>query len=353
MATEPKNPFDSVVVVGSESNTKKNAELNAAKNALSSNASSSSTSSSTGAKNATTVGKPSTQNAFTWTSKLTPSVKTDGTATTGDYYDAVSSTASEPSYGGDDGDYYTTYSMGSATSEDELTDKEKQAAENQKSLSAFDRASLLNQFNSNMANYDFMDERNRQLTDAKNQQAGRKADLERFNQHRIMMNAFNATRNASDGALRGSGASALARQTYDFNDYLNTQARDSLQSNLDANENEYLQARNSNDYARNELAINTEKQLADIESNLAAYLNNINPKLYAEPTRPADETVDENTPLDQPLSSRGFADGYLIDAALKSGYVTPQQLGLSYDDIRNNRQATNRSDYFGQLVGKR
>lgn len=264
---------------------------------------------------------------------------------------ATDAPASSYNTDGGGGNYYATYSSGSSGTEP--TDKEKRAAATQKELTAFDRQSALNQFNQNLANLDFMDQRNRQLTNTRNQSARQQADIDRFNQQRMMMNAFNAARNAAGNALYGSGSELLANQAFDLNDYMNSSHMKTLQGNIDNNEIELQGKQDQNDYERNQLAINAEKVLADLNSSLAANLNNIHEDLYEAPTRPADETVDDSTPLDQPLSSRGFADGYLIKAAVDSGYVTPQQAGLSYDDIRNNRKATTRNDYFGRLVGKR
>lgn len=221
----------------------------------------------------------------------------------------------------------------------EITERERQAANNQIGISAFDASALRNQLARQNATYDMADAQNRALRDTQLKQVGRKAETDRFEAARNLQNSALGLFGAlGPTAFNSSSLDNAAYMLRNRNDADNNVYWQQLMDNRNAITNAYEEALNQNQVARSEAAANTEKGIRDIESYLAANLNNINPNLSAEPG-----TGDANLGAEDVYNQYNPTPNY---AAL-SGYVMPENAEQTVRPLRNR---INRNDYFAQRM---
>lgn len=216
----------------------------------------------------------------------------------------------------------------------EVTDRERLTAKHQRQLAAANVDSTRRQLAQQLENYDFANRQNRSLADVQLQQNSRKTSADRFEAQRDLQNATLGLLGSMGNAMNGSSTGNLMRMLENRNDKENNTYWAQHQVNQDQVENSYNDSLNQNNVAKNEAAANAQKALADIQNDLAANLNNINPSLYIEPgtdgTQYAAGTYDDNKVAE--------------NNARISGYLMP--------DNRNGaiRNRANNNDYFSRLL---
>lgn len=216
----------------------------------------------------------------------------------------------------------------------EVTDRERLTAKHQRQLAAANVDSTRRQLAQQLENYDFANRQNRALADVQLQQNSRKTSADRFEAQRDLQNATLGLLGSMGNAMNGSSTGNLMRMLENRNDKENNTYWAQHQVNQDQVENSYNDSLNQNNVAKNEAAANAQKALADIQNDLAANLNNINPSLYIEPgtdgTQYAAGTYDDNKVAE--------------NNARISGYLMP--------DNRNGaiRNRANNNDYFSRLL---
>ena len=221
----------------------------------------------------------------------------------------------------------------------EVTERERQAANNQINISAFDAAALRNQLARQNATYDLADAQNRALRDTQLKQVGRKSETDRFEAARNLQNSAIGLFGAlGPTAFNSSSLDNAAYMLRGRNDSDNNIYWQQLMDNRNAITNAYEEAYNQNQVARAEAAANAEKGIRDIESYLAANLNNINPNLATNPGE-GDANLNATDLYNQYAPAANYA-------AL-SGYVMPEN---AEQNIRPMRNRINRNDYFAQRM---
>lgn len=165
----------------------------------------------------------------------------------------------------------------------EVTQRERLAAQNQIALSKYNADTVRNQLAQQMANYDMSDKQNRRLADVQLTQNSRKTEADRFDAMRDLQNSalglFGSMNQAMNGSTTGNTMYMLGNRADKDNMNYWTQH----QVNQNAVENAYDESVNQNNLARNEAASTAEATIRNMEADLAANLNNINPNLYQAP----------------------------------------------------------------------
>ena len=226
--------------------------------------------------------------------------------------------------------------------EGEITPREQLAADRQKEIAARNADSVKNQLNRQLANYDMANQQNAKLRDVQLQQASRKSEADRFEAQRNL-------RNATLGLLGSMGNQALNSSTLgntmsmlrDRNDADNSIYWQQLMDNQNAVLNAYDESYNQNQVAKNDAIANAEKAIRDIEDDLAANLNNINPNLYEAPA-----SNPSNTFWATELYNDNKVNPHL---AQLSGYIMPQNAEQA---VKPQRNQIRRNDYFGNMLNR-
>lgn len=239
-----------------------------------------------------------------------------------------------------DGD--SSSSSTSGYDEGEVTERERLAAEKQKEIAAYDANAVRTQLAQQLANYDFANRQNRRLADVQLKQNSRKTSSDRFEAQRDLQNAALGLMGSMNQAMNGSTLGNLMRMLEDRNDKENNTYWAQHQVNQDQVENSYDDSVNQNNVAKRDAAANSEKALADIESNLAANLNNINPNLYEAPGTGS-----------AALGASGTAAANQVaeNNAKLSGYVMPDNSAQAARDVAP-RNRVGGTDYFARLVNR-
>lgn len=224
----------------------------------------------------------------------------------------------------------------------EVTERERKAAQNQTSLAKKGAEATKNQLQQQLGNYDFANAQNRQLANIERQQNSRKTEADRFEAMRDLQNSALGLYGSLNQAMNGSTLlnlqSMLANRSDKDNDTYWTQH----QVNQDAVENAYNESANQNQVAKNDAIINAEKALRDMENDLSANLNNINPSLYTEPG-----TGDAN------LGGSGYYNANKVGQhnSELSGYIMPDNSVQAARDIAQRNQIQ-RNDYFSRMLNR-
>lgn len=228
--------------------------------------------------------------------------------------------------------------MASGYDSGEITDRERQAATNQKDLAGWNADTVKRQHAQQMGIYDMADQQNRRLADVQLIQNSRKTEADRFEAQRDLQNAalglFGSMGNAMNGSTLGNTMYMLG----DRNDKENQTYWNQLQQNQNAVENAYDESVNQNNVARNQASSNAEASLRGLEGDLAANLNNINPNLYESPSG---------------TYSDGFYDANKVEAnmAKLAGYLIPEG-SIRSDTVYNSRNKVGGNSYFARLMNK-
>lgn len=224
----------------------------------------------------------------------------------------------------------------------EVTDEQRKGANNQKQLANYNAESTKNQLSQQLENYNLSDQQNLRQSKVQKAQNSRQAESDRFDANRDLQNSVLGIMGSMGNAMNGSSTGNLMRMIENRNDRDNNTYWTQLQNNQDAVQNAYDEALNQNQIARNDAIINTEKALRDMQGDLAANLNNINPDLFEIPG--TNETD---------LGATNYYNNHKFDAnnAVLSGYLTPENSVQAARQIAaRNRLAAN--DYFSQLINR-
>lgn len=220
-----------------------------------------------------------------------------------------------------------------------ITDRERKAAENQIDLAKKNADDVRNQVSKQLETYDYANRQNRSLADVQLKQNSRKNSADRFEAQRDLQNATLGLLGSMGNAMNGSSTGNLMRMLENRNDKDNNTYWAQHQVNQDTIENSYQDSYNQNQVAKRDAVTSAEKAIRDIESDLSANLNNINPNLYTKPgTGDAD--------LNSGSVWNDNANGLQQANARISGYVMP--------DNRNGAQRNQlrQGDYFSRLVNR-
>lgn len=220
----------------------------------------------------------------------------------------------------------------------EITDRERTAASNQLEIGKQNADDIRNQLNKQLETYDFANRQNRALADTELKQNSRKSSADRFEAQRDLQNATTGLLGSMNQAMNGSSVGNLMQMLDSRNDKDNNTYWAQLQTNNDAVENSYNESFNQNQVAKRDAITSAEKSIRDIEGDLAANLNNINPNLY---TKPGTGDVD----LDSG-SVWNNAGNIAENNAQISGYVMPDnRKGAEANTLKTN-------DYYSKLVNR-
>ena len=228
----------------------------------------------------------------------------------------------------------------------DVTDRERLAAERQKEIAEFNRNSISDptygQLANQLATYDQANRQNARLRDVQLKQMSRKNEADRFEAQRSLRNAaLGLLGSMGNQALNGSATGNAMKMLADRNDADNSTYWQQLMDNQNSVLNAYDESANQNQVAKNDTINNAAKAIRDLEGDLAANLSNINPNLYVSPgTGEGVLYAWEGGPMDQRVADHN---------ARLSGYVMPEN---AEQNIRNQRNALRRNDYFGQLVNR-
>lgn len=165
----------------------------------------------------------------------------------------------------------------------EITERERLAAQRQGDIARWNANTIKNDLAWKMDNYNRADKQNRALADVQLKQNSRKTEADRFDAMRDLQNASLGLFGSMNQAMNGSSVGNLMRMLENRNDKDNNTYWTQHQTNQDQVNNAYTEAYNQNMIAKNDAAMAAEKALRDLEGDLAANLNNINPNLYQAP----------------------------------------------------------------------
>lgn len=221
----------------------------------------------------------------------------------------------------------------------ELTDREKLAGKNQVEIAKQNADDVRNQLSKQLETYDFANRQNRALADVQLKQNSRKNSADRFEAQRDLQNAaIGLLGSMGPGAMNSSSMGNFMSMMGNRNDKENNTHWAQLQSNQDQVENSYADSFNQNQVAKRDAVTSAEKAIRDIESDLSANLNNINPNLYEEPGS-------GETNLDSGSVWNG-AGNIQQNNAQVSGYIMPD----NRQGAARNRVGGN--DYFSKLINR-
>lgn len=219
----------------------------------------------------------------------------------------------------------------------EITDRERSAADNQKEIAQQNAADVTNQLAKQLETYDFANRQNRSLADVQLQQNSRKTSADRFEAQRDLQNATLGLLGSMGNAMNGSSTGNLMQMLSNRNDKENNTYWDQLQTNNNSVENSYQDSYNQNQVAKRDAITSAEKSIRDIEADLSANLNNINPNLYTAPGT-GDANLDSGSVWDNnPVAENN---------AKISGYQMPDnRQGATRNTLQGN-------DYFSKLMNR-
>lgn len=191
--------------------------------------------------------------------------------------------------------------------------------------------------------YDASDKQNKALLNTEKTQNRQKTEADRFQAQRSLQNAARGLMNTVGQGLNSSATGNIANMIRDQQDSDNVDYWTTLKQNQNTVKNAYQEALNQNYLSRREAGIKAQIAKRDIESNLAASLQNIHPKLYKKPTSSGKygslSTQKDNT--SDAKSKKSEADRRVRS----SGYVSN-----AYDQPTTNTNGTALNDYFSRLL---
>lgn len=223
----------------------------------------------------------------------------------------------------------------------EITDRERLAADRQKVISRYNALAVKNQLASQMENYDKADQQNAGLRDVQLKQLARKNETDRFEAQRQLQNAtIGLLGSMGNQAMNSSTVGNTMSMLRNRNDSDNNTYWQQLMDNQNQVYNAYNESLNQNNNARRDALANATKAIQDIENDLSANLNNINPNLYISPG--SGEGMFDST---------GVWDQYPVNTNLPqlSGYIMPANAEQA---IRSQRNRVQRNDYFGNMLNR-
>lgn len=220
---------------------------------------------------------------------------------------------------------------------------EKNAASRAKNIAKWNRRSV--DLNLGWMNdlYDASDKQNKELLNDEKVQNRQKTEADRFQAQRSLQNAARGLVNTVGQGLNSSATGNIANMVRGQQDSDNVDYWTTLRQNQNTVENAYQEALNQNYLSRREAGIKAQIAKRDIESNLAASLQNIHPDLYEKPTSSGKygslSTQKDNT--SDAKAKKSAAD----NKVRSSGYVSK-----AYDQPTANTNGTALNDYFSRLL---
>lgn len=195
------------------------------------------------------------------------------------------------------------------------TAEEKASADNLLLIAAANAAAAIAQYDQAMASYAQADAQNAQLAKIEKQQHSKTTASDRFAQLKKLQSSTSGITAAAGNALQGSQTGNMISMLRGRGDLDSTEALDALTLNYNAVSNALDESLNTNAIARNDAASAAEAALREIESDTAAQLNNLDPKLFVAPG-----TGKAN------FGATGYAASRLTPAnmAKLSGYFMPE-----------------------------
>lgn len=220
----------------------------------------------------------------------------------------------------------------------DVTDEQRQAANNLTTIANYNAQSTKNQLAQQLENYDLADKQNRALADTEKDQSSKSAAADRFAQNKKLQNATRGLLGTVGSGLYGSTLYNIMdmlrnRQDLDSQTTLNT-----LQQNWDTAENAYNESANANVLSRNDAATNAEYALRGIQSDTAAQLNNINPDLFVTPGE-----GDTNVGADGTAAN----NKHEANLARMSGYIMPSKNQI---EQQTKPRSVTKNSYFNKLM---
>lgn len=226
---------------------------------------------------------------------------------------------------------------------DKPTTDEKKAASRSKNIAKWNKQSVDLNLDWMNSLYDASDKQNKALLDAEKTQNRQKTEADRFQAQRSLQNAARGLVNTVGQGLNSSATGNIANMVRDQQDADNVDYWTTLRQNQNTVENAYQEALNQNYLSRREAGINAQIAKRDIESNLAASLQNIHPDLYKKPTGSgaygSSKTQKKNT------SSANAKKRAADNRVMSSGYVSNAS---GQPTTNTNGAALN--DYFSRLI---
>ena len=223
----------------------------------------------------------------------------------------------------------------------EVTERERLAASRLKTIAQHNRDSINNQLEHQLANYDQANRQNAALRDVQLGQIGRKTEADRFEAQRNLQNAALGLFGSMNQGMNGSTIGNAMYMLNNRNDADNSVYWQQHTDNANQVNNAYQEALNQNQVAKNDTIVNAAKAIRDLEGDLAANLNNINPNLYVAPGTGAGILN---------AWSPGPYDKLVADNKAKlSGYLMPEN---AEQDVRGKRNKLLGNDYFGNMINK-
>lgn len=246
----------------------------------------------------------------------------------------------------------------------EITDREQLAADNQTEISKKNVRDVQNQLAHQLENYDFADRQNRALADLQLNQNSRKTSADRFEAQRDLQAATLGLLGSMGTAMNGSSTGNLMRMLESRNDKENNTFWAQHQANQDAVENAYLDSLNQNNVARRDAMQSAEKAIRDIETDWAAYMNNINPNLFPDIGAVAGDYENYSADLswrpNTVTQNNSRISGYVQPdnrgvANLPTGGSNPKpsrNVGAVRNQVRGGARSAVGGDYFSQMMNR-
>ena len=240
----------------------------------------------------------------------------------------------------------------------EITDRERQASENQTGISRQNVRDVQNQLSRQLANYDFADAQNRALADTQLKQNSRKTSADRFEAQRDLQAATLGLLGSMGTAMNGSSTGNLARMLESRNDKENNTYWAQHQVNQDAIENAYQDSLNQNRVARRDAMQSAEKAIRDIEGDWRANMNNINPNLFPGESGAVagnDAELGSGLAWDEGKAQQNNAriSGYTIPDNMSANRTpTGARQPENAMNVGTTRNRLGNNDYFSQMMNR-
>lgn len=174
--------------------------------------------------------------------------------------------------------------------------KMAKAAKRATSIARFNANTLLDRLKEQLATYDKNDKSNRLVRDEQLFTAARNAGTEHWEANANLLGAISGLRSNMGSAIDGSASGNLTRLANARRDQNNAAIYSTLRSNERGAYDNYTDAFNKNQSARQDAISTTESGLRDLRSQLSAGLQNIDGKYYKKPSQLLkDKKVDSKT----------------------------------------------------------
>lgn len=236
------------------------------------------------------------------------------------------------------------------------TDKEKTAASRVNRIADWNKESANIGLEWNNALFDAADAQNKALLDTQERQYRQKADADRFQAQRNLLNATRGLNNTVGNGLAGSAAFNIANLAAGQQDANNVDYWTTLKQNLNTADNAYQESLNQNYINRAKEAIDTELAKRDIEGNQSASLNNISQDLWVDPSSHAGYSAKTHGYTTGSYTTRENALAQADEKKKEADNRLPLSTYTTSDPTNtiatraNNGTRTQLNDYFSRLL---